>query len=344
MRKAVSLSVSKVFCVCSFLVMTSLNISGASTIAGTVQDKQRNFLPEIEVELLDDYYRTVPGGRTRTDGVGRYQFSGINDGRYTLRVFAFRYDYEDQEIPIEISTQNIRGGQGSGYFTQDFYLMPKKGGLRDTELSVVFAQEVPSDAKKLYEKALSNFSNKRIKEGVIQLNEAIKIFPSYYLALLRLGKELFVMQKYEDAIPFFLKSAEINPKSATSFYYLGYSLSNLGKEFNKSALIALNQAYILAPSSTQVLYILGKVNRAEGKFEESEKNLLQAKKLSKVSVAEIHKELAQLYANDLKKYKEAADELELYLRASKLSDADEKKTRAIISDLRAKSKIQAIKN
>jgi len=347
MLKVNNLSISRVLGACVFLFMTFMsfmNVSGASTIAGTVHDKQRNALPEIEVELLDEFYRGVPGGRTRTDGMGRYQFTGLNDGRYTVRVFAFRYDFEDQEILVEVTTQNIRGGQGSGYFSQDFYLSPKKGGLMDAELSVVFAQEVPPAAKKSYEKALSHFSNKRTREGILELNESVKIFPSYFVALHRLGKELFIMQKYEDAIPFFLKAAEINPKNATSLYYLGYSLFNLGKEYNKSALVSLNRAHFLAPASTQVLFILGKVKRAEGNYEESEKHLLQAKKLSKVSIPEIHKELAQLYANDMKKYKEAADELELYLRVSKLNDTDEKKTKKVIDDLREKSRNQAIKN
>jgi len=333
----------KIFLGGVFLLVTfaaSLNVFGVSIIAGTVYDKQRNPIPEIEIELLDDYYRLVPGGRTRTDGVGRYQFSNLSDGRYTVRVFAFRYDFQDQEIPIEVNTQNVRGGEGSGYFTQDFYLLPKKGGLKDAELSVVFAQEVPQDAKKLYDKGLDYLSNKRIKEGILELNEAVKIFPNYYLALHRLGRELFMMKKYQEAVPFFFKAAEVNPKSATSFYYLGLSLSNLGKEYNKAAITSLNQSYFLAPSSIQVLYVLGKTERSEGKFEDAEKHLLQAKKLSKIGVPEIHKELAQLYGNDLKKYKEAADELELYLKASKPSDEEEKKIKKTISELREKSKIQ----
>ena len=323
-----------------FMFLVSINVFGTSTIAGTVYDKQRNFLPEIELELLDDYYRVVPGGRTRTDGVGRFQFAGLDDGRYTVRVFAFRYDFEDQEMPVEVRTTNIRGGQGSGYFTQDFYLVPKKGGLKDAELSVVFAQEIPANAKKLYDRAINDISNKRTKEGIIELNEAVQLFPTYYLALHELGRELFIMKKYETAIPYFFKAAEVNPKSATSFYYLGFALFNLGKEYNKAAITSLNQAHFLAPASIQVLYVMGKVERSEGKYEDAEKHLLQAKKLSKTSVPEIHKELAQLYGNDMKKYKEAADELELYLKSSKKNNEDEKKIKKVIDDLRVKAKTQ----
>ncbi len=315
---------------------------GASTIQGTVYNKQRNALHDIEVELLNDYYQTL--NRARTDGSGRYQFNGLRDGRYTVRVYAFRYDLEDQEQPVEIITQTIRGGEGTGFFLADFYLLPKKGGLAEAEIGVVFAQEIPPEAKKVYEKALKDLSDKRTNEGILSLNEAVKIFPNYYLALHRVGRELFIVKRYTEAVPFLLKAVEVNNKSATSFYYLGYSLHNLGKDYNKAAIITLNQAYVLAPASTQVLFVLGKVERSSGKFQEAEKHLLQAKKLSKVGVPEIHKELAQLYADDLKKYKEAANELELYLKASKLDDASAKQTKKVISNLREKAKSQPIGN
>ncbi len=324
------------------ILFLSQNTFGASTISGVVYNKQRNALPEIEVELLNDYYQTV--NRARTDGSGRYQFNGLSNGRYTVRVFAFRYDFEDQSQQVEINTQNIRGGEGSGFFQQDFYLLPKKGGLAESELGVVFAQEIPQNAQKIYEKAINDLSNKRANEGIIGLNEAIKLFPDYYLALYRLGKELYIMKRYQEAVPYFYKASEINPKGANPFCYLGYSLHNMGKEYNKAAITSLNHAYILSPSSMKVLYALGKVERAEGKFENAEKHLLQAKKLSKTVVPEIHKELAQLYADDLKKYKEAADELELYLKASKLDNSAVAQTKKVISNLREKAKSQSGKN
>lgn len=324
------------------VLILSQTAFGASTIQGIVYDKQRNTLSDVSVELLNDYHQTVD--RARTDVSGRYQFNGLGDGRYSVRVFPFRYDLEDQELPVEIITQNVRGTEGTGFFPLDFYLLPKKGGLADTEIGVIFAQEVPPDAKKSYEKAVKDISGKRMDEGLSGLNEAVKVFPNYYLALHRMGKELFVMKRYKDAVPFLIKAVEVNPKSATSFYYLGYSLHNLGKDYDKAAITTLKQSAFLAPASTQVLYVLGKVERSAGKFQDAEKHLLEAKKLSKVPVPEIHKELAQLYADDLKKYKEAADELELYLKASKLDDAGEKQTKKVISDLRKKADSQSVKN
>ena len=333
-----------IFGVLVFFVMlfVSQNAFGASTIQGTVYDKQRNTLSQIEVELLNEYYQTVD--RARTDGSGRYQFNGVRDGRYTVRVFAFRFDLEDQDQPVEVITQTVRGTEGTSFVLADFYLLPKKGGLADTETGVVFAQDIPPDAKKMYEKALKDLSDKRTDEGILEFNEAVKIFPNYYLALHRIGKELYIMKRYKDAVPFLLKAVEVNNKNATTLYYLGYSLHNLGKEYNKAAMRCLNNALILAPSSTQVLFALGKIERSDGKYNEAEKHLLQAKKLSKVAVPDIHKELAQLYADDMKKYKEAADELELYLKASNLDGSAATQTKKVIDSLREKAKSQVTNN
>lgn len=311
---------------------------GNSTIQGTVFDKQRNRLSEIDVELLDDYYRTK--GRTKTDGAGSYVFNGLPNGRYSIKVYAFRYDLEDQEIALEINTQNIRGGEGAGYFIQDFYLLPKKGGLKESELGVVFAQEIPKDAQSIYDKAIKDLSEKRTDEGVAGLYNAVKAFPDYYAALYRLGIELIGKKQYQEAVPVFLKASQVNQKSATSYYYLGYVLNKLGKDYNKAAHASVNKAAVLAPASPQIFWLLGKIERAMGNFPDAEKHLLQAKKLSSSKNPDVHMELAQLYSNDLKKYKEAADELELYMKSIKLSDEEEKKMKKLIADLREKAKNQ----
>jgi tetratricopeptide (TPR) repeat protein len=316
----------------------SYSASAQSTITGIVYDKQRNPLVDVDIELLNDLYQSLR--RTKSDGSGRYNFDGLSNGRWYIRVYAFRYDLEDQQQEVLVDTQNIRGGQGSGFFIADFYLMPRKGGLAESELGVVFAQDVPAEAKKLYQKGVDEFSKQKPDEGIKSLNEAIQIFPNYFLALFRIGKELHFQQRYEESARFLYKAVEVNPKNASAFYYLGSSFFKMGKDYNKAALASLNQAHILAPGSMQVLWALGRVERAEKMFVEAEKHLLQAKKVSGGGVPEIHQELVSLYSNDLKKYKEAADELELFIKASKLNDEEKAKFKAILEGLREKAKKQ----
>lgn len=322
-----------------FLILfLSQNAFAQSTITGAVFDKQKNFLPDIELELLNDYYQMVQ--RARTSGAGRYQFSGLRNGRYTIRVYAFRYDLEDEERSVEVNFQTIRGGEGSGFLVEDFYLLPKRGGLRDSELSVVFAQEIPKEAETAYKKAVEDFSKKRDEEGFTNLKKSITIFPTYYLALHRYGLELYTRKQYLDSAGVLMEAIKVNAKNATDFFYVGQSFFNLGEKYRKAAFSATNQAFVLAPSSPQVLLLLGKIERANGKFPEAEKHLLQAKKLATAKNPDIHKELVQLYGNDLKKYKEAADELEQYMKASKAEGEEEKKIKKQIADLREKAKTQ----
>lgn len=331
------------------LLILSQNTFAANTIEGTIYDKQRNALLDIDVELLDEFYRTIQ--RTRTDGAGRYAFGGLSNGMFTVKVFAFRYDYQDQEMIMELSSQGISvsqsttgstgTSQGTGYFRQDFYLVPKKGGLREAELGVLFAQEIPKPAEVAFKRGIDELSKKKTTEGMTSLMEAIQKYDKYYAAYFRLGQEFYIAKKYVQSFQYFLKAAEINPKSATSFYYLGMSLNKLGKDYNKTAIKALKQALTLAPNSEVVLYMLGKVEREEGNYVDAEQHLLQAKKLSPVKVAEIHNELYLLYSQNLKKYNEAADELENFLRATKLSEEDQKKVKKSIADLREKAKTQA---
>ncbi len=310
----------------------------ASTISGYVYAKSSRLgLPDIDVELQNEYYQSR--GRTKTDGSGRYTFNGLADGYYTVKVMAFRYDFEDQEATLEIHTFKARGsGIGNALMNQDFYLMPRRGSLTEVETGVVFVQEIPDNAKKLFETAVADLSRNRTDEGIQGLRNAVNAFDQYYAAIYRLGMELFNKGQYAESAEFFMTAATINDKSATSLYYTGYSLYNLGKEYNNAALIALQRSLKLAPGTSQVLFLLGKIERGLGRLAEAEQHLLLAKKNARSHVPEIHRELAQLYGNDLKKYDSAADELEMYLKASKLSTVEEKKVKKVISDLRAKAK------
>lgn len=309
--------------------------ASASTISGIVYDNRRNPLIEVDLELLDDYYRLV--SRTKTSASGRYEFSGLGDGRYTVRVLPFRYDLIDQSALVEISTVTSVSNQiGNTFMTQDFYLVPRKGSLADAETGVVFAQDIPKDAQKAYENATKDLAKKKTDEGIAGLRKAVSISPNYYLALQSLGKELFIKGEYGEALQSFIKASEVNSKSPTTFYYMGDCLIKLN--YNKAALIPLNQALVLAPTSIQVLYLLGVAETSEGKYADAEKHLLQAVKFSKVSVPDIHWQLAQLYGNNLKKYNEAADELELYLKAGKFDDQQTAKVKKLIAEMRGKAK------
>lgn len=329
--------VNSSFLLLAFILVLAQVSLASSTISGFVYDPNRNPVPEVEVELINENIGSSRSLRTRTDTSGRYEFNNLPDGRYSVKVFPFRLNLNDKSEEVIVHTVSLLGS-GSGYFSKDIYLTAKKGGLGDTTTGVIFAQKVPKEAEDLYKEANDALSSERVSEGMNKLIEAIKIFPTYYAASQRLGIELLKTEQYMEAAQLFMRAAEANPKSSRSFYYMGFALNKLtkpGKNFNKAALKALEKAYVLAPSSWEVAYLIGKIERQEGNFSEAEVYLLKSKKLADERVPDIHIELAQLYGNDLKQYNKAADELELYLKASKQKD---EKIEKQISDLRMKAK------
>lgn len=318
-----------------FLIMFSGRQSYASTISGIVYDNRRNPLIEVDIELLDDLYRSI--NRTKTTATGRYEFGGLGDGRYTVKVLPFRYDLMDETALVEINTMTSVPGQvGNTYMTQDFYLSPRKGSMMDSETGVVFAQDVPKEAKKLYDDGAKSITKGKSDEGIASFRKAVAVFPTYFVALQNLGKQLFAKGEYGEAVQVLLKASEVNPKSPVTFYYMGSALVKLN--YNKAALIPLNQALVLAPASVQILLLLGTAEVSEGKVADAEKHLLQARKFSRGEVPEIHWQLAQLYGKHLKRYKEAAEQLEIYLKASKMDDQQGAKIKKVIADLKEKAK------
>lgn len=200
--------------------------------------------------------------------------------------------------------------------------------------SVVFAQEVPGEARKLYKKGVDQLDDKK-DAGLDSLKKAVEIFPTYYDALDRLGTELVLRKQYSEAAPFLIRAIDVNGRSYSSFYALGvasYNLKNL-----PAAIEALRAATVINPQSVNAQIFYGMVLRIDGSYEKAEKTLLQAKNLAKnAPIGEIHWQLALLYEKT-NRYREAADELELYLKVEPKT-ANAEQIKKLIADLRAKAK------
>ncbi len=301
---------------------TSLKIQAqgfGNSISGRVIGIERRPLSDINVELLDEYSRTI--SRTRTNGSGFYSFSGMGQGRFAVRVLPYGTDYEEQENSVEIvniSRQSASGGIQTGGFASeqsDFSLRLKKG-VPLQNVTPLFAQDVPKEAKKLYEKALADLDAKREKEAQDNLRAALEIFPKYYAALERLGTEYISVGKphaYQAAEILLSMAVEVNPRAYTSWYglaYARYSLANYPE-----ALLAAQKAIDLNSRSAAAVFLSGALFRHTKKFADAEKQLLNAMELSKDAIPQVHWELALLYGNDLNRFADAAKELTLFLKA-----------------------------
>jgi tetratricopeptide (TPR) repeat protein len=140
-------------------------------------------------------------------------------------------------------------------------------------------------------------------------------------------------QQYDPAIPVLTKALEVNARAYPSLYALGVAQYNL-KEL-PAALESLKRAVALNQKSINANLWLGIVLRQSGKLVEAESYLKQADVLAESKLSDPHWQLALLF-NQLKRFKEAADQLELFLKVQPYA-RDAELIRKLIRRLRQQS-------
>jgi len=218
----------------------------------------------------------------------------------------------------------------------DFHLKPANEAL-PAPPAVSFVQDVPESARQAYEES-TRLLPTNAGEALKKLQEAIALFPDYYAALTKYGFECLKSGQYDDAIAPLTKAVQVNPHGQDSRYALGVVQYNL-KKLTESA-DTLTQMIDLAPESPNApfaRYYLGMALVKTGKPADAEPHLKKAYDQGRQSIpTDVHMALAQIYGNS-KRYREAAKELELFLKET--PDArDKDKIKNLISQLKAKAK------
>ncbi|HEV7745375.1 MAG TPA: tetratricopeptide repeat protein [Pyrinomonadaceae bacterium] len=274
-----------------------------NSISGYVSDGHRNPLSDLQVELLNDADSVVQ--RTKTDSSGRYGFRIPTSGVFQIRVLTSGTTFIGQ-------TQRVQLERGRAFEQVDFALVNRQPPSVAGTPGVVFVQKVPADARKLYEHGTELLKKEQQRtDGIADLENAIKIFPEYFDALQSLGGEYVVLQRYEKAIPVLTKAVEVNRDAYPSLYALSIAQYNL--KLLPEAIDSMRRAIVLEPKSVNANLWLGMLLRQTGALSESEPYLKQADQLATAKSSEVHWQLALLF-NQLQRYKEAADELELFLK------------------------------
>ena len=305
-----------------------------NSISGHVFGESHRPLPDIYVELLNEVNSSI--GRAKTDGAGRYVFGGLSRGTFTVRVLPYGTDYLEQTKEVIINPISSVPGSGGDNAILDFYLeqKPRDDAGPFAAPGVIFAQEVPGAARKFYEKGINALREKKEKEGFEDLKKALEIFPQYYVALDRLGTEYVLRGYYEAAAILLTKAVEVNPRSFSSTYGLGVAQYQL--RLNDLAVQNLQRATSLYDKSAEAHLWLGLAQKRAGKLDQAEAAFKRAKEINKGRAAEAFWQLAKLYGEQ-KRYKEAADALEMFLKHQPDS-RDAEAIRKVIKQLREKAK------
>lgn len=321
------------FLVVSVILSVALSTSAQerNSVAGFVFDESRRPVAQIYIELQNDFYSTV--ARTRTGGSGLYRFAGLPSGNYVVKVLSVGTDFEEQSRSVSLIPISIIAGRGAVSEQLDFYLKARKKNDALAAPGVVFAQEIPAEAKSLYEEGVNDLSNKNEAAGLDKIKRSIEAFPDYYMALDKLGNEYIARGHYQAAYVLFTKALMVNSRSFSSTFGIGLAEFRLGQ--TEQAINRFKQAVKMDKGSANAQLWLGIALHAKGEFSQSLTSLLEANKLSGETVAEVHWQLARVY-KDQKKYADAAKELELFLKYR--PDAENReKIRELIGALRQKA-------
>ena len=312
----------------------AIQVQNRNLISGVITNTEGKPLDRIRVELADEVEMTIT--QTYTTSNGRYSFRNLTSGTFIVKVHS---DGKHAATRARVNLYNIRSGSSSQEQV-DFVLKTlteTRSSSTPPNTGTVFAQEVPDNARKLYDRAVRQLENKQIEQGINSLKEAVGLFPTYFQALERLGIEYVRRQEYEPAYEVLARATKVNPNGAASLYVLGmvqfymHQLSRTVESLRRSLLVAPN-----SPNATFAHFYLALALWKLGKHGDAEPHLRKALELGGNAIpADVHLYLAQ-QCSDTQRFNEAADELELFLKLA--PDArDAESIRNLIRKLRAKA-------
>lgn len=318
------------------LILSPFLIQGSFAILGSVRVSGGGAGGALRVSLLNDNYQTI---RTiLVDASGRFQFRGLRQGVYHVKIDSTDSEFEPQTQRVEFQASGGRRGSTGGeeVFPVDFVLRRKKRLVQPASpAGVVFAQTVPETARAEYERGLSKVRDNKSAQAVPFLKKAIEIFPDYYLALELLGTEYVKAGNNPEAVPLLTRAVELNETAPKSLYALGVATLKLNQA--PDAIKWFQKAVAQDGNNVNAHLMLGIAHGRVGQLGEAESALKRAYRLGGDQVPDVHLYLAGIYDKQ-KKYGEAIRELELLLREGK--DLDESKVKAMIARLRAKAEAE----
>ena len=267
-----------------------------------------------------------------TDQDGVFRFNNLPAGTYTVVVDGGK-DYENSRETVTIEPI------GSSRVSQvNIQLRPKIDAANPA-----FAG-VPQEALGLYQKGSVAAQKGDSKAAVEFLSKAVAASPNFSLALSDLGSQYLRLFQWDKAEETFNALLKLKPTDGGAQLNLGIALYNQGvelmsqqkfedaeKKFN-GAETHLREAINLKVPGPSAHYYLGLMLIKFKAYDEAQKELELAISNGGENLALAHKFLGGVYMSTHKN-KEAADELEKYLKLDpKASDAE--KVKNTIKDLR----------
>lgn len=313
MRNIWSLSKATPALLCLLLLGGSaLAQQNRSSISGFVFGPDRRPVSQVLVELRSEF---TTAGRVRTDGSGRFYFPGLPHGRYTIRVLPLGTGLQEQSEDVEIAGTGMRGQPVTDFVQKDIYLRARRGAdAIPFQNAVVYVQEVPKEAEAHYKRAIEDLDSQRVQSGIDSLEKAVAVFPTYFMALQRLGIIRIIQEDFDGAAKVFQRALDVNDRCFDCLYGISYANYTVRK-FPEAKTFA-ERAVSEKPASMEAHLLLGMCLRMTKEFDKAEQSLKAAAKIADGASADVHWNLALLYGKDMNRFADAAKELEVFLKMS----------------------------
>jgi len=190
---------------------------------------------------------------------GRYRFNNLLEGDYDIAVMfenseitrlrvllrapVYKTDIR-QDIELEWKTVNNPPARAASVSAEDYYkrsapnqkLFDKAQESTDKKKysdSIVFLKQLvaadPNDFQAWTELGTVYLLSKDLAEAEKAYEQSTNIRPTFFLALMNLGRLRMMLQKYDTAIPVLTRAVEVKASSADANYYLGEAYLQIKK-------------------------------------------------------------------------------------------------------------------
>lgn len=287
----------------------SRGTAGANSIRGKVY-MPSGLMPEQRMRVVLEVSTGGMAAETFTDSVGNFEFRSVANSTYRVTVPSDQRAFETTQEVVE-----VYGNFGRTYNVQ-IYLREKNAVHPQTKeklLSAADTQEVPKNARKLYDKGLKFAREGQPQAAVLPLQEALQAFPTYLNALNKLGEQHLRLAQPAEAQALFERAIAVNEKFALPHINLGILLFNLNRmpEALKELEIGNNLDDSFPMGHIQLGLALMKVEPVD--YERAEKELNRALQLAGKDVPQAHLHLFNLYTRH-KEYQKALAQLDDFLK------------------------------
>ena len=256
---------------------------------------------KIELSTLRD-----PGMSLYTDTNGRFTYDNLQAGSYTVEAIDDQNRYASSKEQIVLS----RGQQA----TIRIYLREKGSPASTGSDTLVSAnetdQQIPSEARREYEKAQQLIKDGLTGDAIEHLKQAVLLYPSYLRAHNDLGVQYLNIKEYHDAEEQFGEAIDIDPKAFNPRLNLGIVLIQQGR--HSAALDQLTQAVSIDSSKAAGHLYIGIAYLGTDALETAQRELTKALALGEAEFWAAHYYLAHVHLKEGNAEK-AAQELQTFL-------------------------------